>query len=281
MIDLFGIRNHFVTADQIPYHGIPFPGTYLVDGQGIVSAEFFRRNFAQRDAAEAVIDRALGEILLGEDEPSGGGGSDGVRISATDHGGGGKLRAGEPRQIVVRFDLDPGLHIYGEPVPQGMVATRLQVEGPEGLRVGETIAPATHGLTLPGLDFELQVWDGRVDFVVPVYADDRIASLVDEVRDDEISIDVRIDYQACDDRSCRLPLREEITLRVPLAPHVGIDLAGGLAGTVASTMNSRKYLLRMIWRSWRRRPIAGLLHLVSLWLDLRRGPAGSRSRSPR
>jgi peroxiredoxin len=278
VIDRFGIRNHFVTKDQIPYYGIPFPGTYLVDEQGIVSAKFFQRNLAQRESAEAVIDSALGEILLGDEEPHAEGGGEDIRITATHHGGGGKMKSGVLRQVVVRFELAPGLHIYGEPVPDGMVATKIRISGPPGLHVGETIAPPTHALTLPGLDAELRVWDGRVDFAVPVYVDDRIASLVDEIRDDEVPIEVQIDYQGCDDSSCRIPQRETITLRVPLAPHVGNDLAGELAGTIGTTMSSRWFMLRMIWRAWLQSPIRGLRYLLTLWLDLRRGPAARRHR---
>ena len=61
VIRRYGIQNHFVTREQVPYHGIPFPGTYLVDEEGVVTAKFFRRSLAQRESAEAVIDSALGD----------------------------------------------------------------------------------------------------------------------------------------------------------------------------------------------------------------------------
>jgi peroxiredoxin len=276
VIDQFGIRNHFVTEEQVPYYGIPFPGTYLVDEQGVVSATFFQRNIAQRDSAEAMIDSALGTILLGDDEPQAAGGADDIRLTATYHGGGGQMKSGALRQIVVRFDLAPGVHIYDDPVPTGMVATTISVSGPPGLHVGETQAPPSHAFTLPGLDAELQVWDGQVDFVVPVYVDDRIASLVEEIQDDDIEIEVKVAYQACSDESCRIPQRETLTLRVPLAPHVGNELAGNMAGTTATTMRSRKYLRRMMLRGLVRNPVRGLRYLLGLWRDLRRGPAGRK-----
>ena len=274
VIDRLGIRNHFVTEEQVPYDGIPFPGTYLVDEEGVVAAKFFRRNFAQRDSAEAIIDSALGEILLGEDEPRAHGGDDDIRLTASYHGGGGEAKAGALRQIVVRFELAPGVHIYNDPVPQGMVATRIEVSGPPGLQVGEIQSPPSHPFRLPGLDTELQVWSGRVDFTLPVHVDDRIASLVDTVRDERIAIEVQVAYQACSDESCRIPQRETLTLEVPLAPHVGNQLAGHLAGAVTTTMDSQKYLRRMVWRGWRQSPLRGLRYLGQLWWDIQRGPAG-------
>jgi len=276
VIEQFGIRNHFVTEEQVPYYGIPFPGTYLVDEQGLVSAKFFQRNLAQRDSAEAVIDSALGRILLGEDEPRAEGGSDDFRITAAYHGGGGTIKAGALRQVVVRFDLVDGVHIYGDPVPEGMVATSIRVSGPPGFHAGAVSAPPTHAIRLPGVEADLPVWDGRVDFTIPVYVDDRIASLMAEAEHSEIEIQIEVAYQGCDVHSCRIPQQETITLRVPIAPHVGNELAGRLAGTVATTMPSRRFLVRQIVRGWVRSPVRGLRYLLGLWLDIRRGVAAAK-----
>jgi len=278
VIDRFGIRNRFVTEEQVPYYGIPFPGTYLVDESGVVTAKFFHRNIAHRHSSESVIDSALGAILVGDDEPQAAAEDDGIRVTAAYHGGGGQIKSGALREVVVRFELAAGLHIYGPPVPAGMVATTVRVSGPPGLHVGQTQAPPSHPFSLPGVDAELQVWDGRVDFVVPVYVDDRIASMVESVRDEAITLKVQVEYQACSEESCRIPQRKVLTVRVPLAPQVGNVLAGRLAGTVATTMSSRRYLRRMIWRGWLRSPFRGLRYLLRLSGDIRRGPAGGSKR---
>ncbi|MCB9594246.1 MAG: redoxin domain-containing protein [Sandaracinaceae bacterium] len=274
VIDSYGIRNHFVGEHEVPYYGIPFPGTYLVDERGHVAAKLFHRNLAHRESAEAMLDGALESILLGEDEPRAVGGDDDVRVTAAFHGGEGTLKPGLVRQIVVRFELAPGLHVYGDPVPKGMVATRIQVSGPPGLHAGEPVARPTHPLSLPGLDFELSVWDGQVDFAIPVWIDDRVASLVTGAALDEVPIEVRVDYQACDDQCCRIPRGETLTVRVPVAPLVGHHVGGKLDGAVATTMRSRWFLIRMVARGLWRSPLAGLRYLVRLGLDIWRGPAG-------
>ncbi|MEO1009635.1 MAG: hypothetical protein AAFX79_13830, partial [Planctomycetota bacterium] len=56
--------------------------------------------------------RTFHVVLLGEGEPSDAGGDDQIRVSATYHGGGGTLKGAVHREVVVRFDLAPGLHIY-------------------------------------------------------------------------------------------------------------------------------------------------------------------------
>ena len=63
----------------------------------------------------------MGRITLDNDEPRSEGGDEEVRVSATVHGGAGSIRQGIIRQLVVRFELSDGLHIYGEPVPEGMI----------------------------------------------------------------------------------------------------------------------------------------------------------------
>jgi peroxiredoxin len=273
VIRSLGIQNHFVTKDQIPYHGIPFPGTYLVDESGNVVEKYFSRNLASRESAESVIDGALGEILLGQDEPTERGGDEAIKISATYHGGGGNLKAGVIRQIVVRFELAAGLHIYDDPVPEGMVATRIEVTGPPGLIADEIRKPPTHALALPGLDAELQVWEGRVDFVIPVWADDRIASLLDAPEFDEIPIDVTIEYQACDDQACRIPQSERLTVHVPIAPYVGHLLAGRMDGAIVTTMDTRKHMMRKIRRGLLRSPIKGFRYMKESMAAVRRGPS--------
>jgi len=272
VIDLFGIRNHFVTEEQIPYYGIPFPGTYLVDEKGIITETFFYRNLAQRTSAEAVIDSALGKILLAEEEPQASGGDEDIQITVTYHGGGGKLKTGLVREIIVRFDLAPGVHIYGEPVPTGMMATKIQVTGPPGLHTGEVVAPPTHPMTLPSLDLELQVWEGQVDFSIPVYVDDRIVGLMGDLPDEEVPIQVKVHYQGCDDQACRIPQKETLTVKVPIAPTIGHKLIGEMSGTTATTMNGQKYLMRQIARGLVRSPLKGLRYLKQLWSQVMQKP---------
>jgi peroxiredoxin len=277
VIRRFGILNHHVTEEQIPYYGIPFPGTYIVDEDGIITEKLFSRNLAARSSPELMIDSALGEILLGEDEPSTTGGNDDIRISATFHGGGGTIKNSVVRQLVVRFELSEGLHIYDAPVPEGMVSTRIEVTGPEGVRIGDLIKKPTHPLNLPGLGVELNVWEGRVDFALPIWIDDRIAGITRKHAMDEVPLTVTVHYQACDDQTCRIPQQETLTLSVPVGNYVGHKLAGRLSGANVSSMNTRKYITRMVWRGLLRSPIRGLLFLQNNLTTVRNGPSGRRS----
>lgn len=248
VIRRFGILNTIIPKDDVPFYGIPFPGTYVLDEQGIVRQKFFPRHIAQRESADTVLESALGEILMGEEDPAVDGGDDDVQITAFFHGG--PLRSGPRRRLVVRFELREGLHIYGEPVPDGMVATQITVEGPEGLIVEPPIFPPTEPLRLEALDADLHVWSGRVDIPIPIWANSKLVCVMRPVDPKAITLDVTVRYQACDDETCLIPRTDTLRVEVPLAPH---DVPTFLDGTGHRPvqMDSKKYFKEMIQRGSR------------------------------
>ena len=275
----FGILNHHITEEQVPYHGIPFPGTFLVDEDGNVSAKAFHRSLAQRESAEGLIDAALGEILLRSEDPTTGhAGDDGINFSLTYHGGGGVLRGGTIRRLVVRVELPDGLHIYDDPVPEGMVATSVRLVAPEGLRALPLEKPETHPLELPGIG-ELQVWSGQVDFVLPVWATDEVVSLVRSDSPDRVTIELDLAYQACDDVACRLPRTARLSLGVPVGSYVGPNLrSGGMPGATTTTMHTTKWLGAMVQRGLEATadPDAALEYLNQIGDAFAAGPLGDQ-----
>ena len=144
--------NEQLTEADGPLYGIPYPGVYVCDEQGVVTSKFFHDSYKKRESPEMLIDAALGEIQIDESAPRATSADDGIEITAALHGGNGSLRQGIVRQLVVSFDLPEGLHIYGEPVPQGLTATRIDVEGPAGLVLLPMESPVTHSLHLTSID---------------------------------------------------------------------------------------------------------------------------------
>lgn len=267
VIRSFGILNTQVKPGDGPLYGIPYPGTYITDENGVVVEKFFHDTYKRREGPELLLDSALGEILIGHDEPSASGDDqDGIKLSATLHGG--AIKQGAQREIIVRFDLPVGLHIYGKPVPEGMVPTDISVEGPEGLVIEPIIAPPTTPLKLESLGLELPVWSGRVDFRIPIYA---LSSLVSECRPvnhDSIDIKIEVKYQACDDNVCLLPQTETFELSAPLeAMDVqSISLHMG-HGQKESKFDGAPHLKRLMARKIRQRPL-GLLRFIAKTLSL-------------
>ncbi len=79
----YGIINSLLDA---MLYGIPFPGVFVTDADGIVVAKFFHDSYKKRDSPELLIDAALGRISLERDEPHADGGDAEVHITASVHG---------------------------------------------------------------------------------------------------------------------------------------------------------------------------------------------------
>ena len=253
MIRQYGILNTEVSRDDAMIFGIPFPGVFVTDESGVVRARFFHDSYKKRDSPETLIDAALGRITLDEDALQVERGDDEIKITTAVRGGKGSIRQGVIRHLVVRFELADGLHIYGEPVPDGMVATTIRVTGPPGLAVMEPIVPPSRTLHVAGVD--LEVWSGTVDLVVPFYAQGELASETRPLDRSEAPVDVEIRYQACTDQECLLPRTETLTLSLPLdvidVPALSLHMGHGQR---EGSYNSMPAMRRLLWRKVRAYP---------------------------
>ncbi len=206
----FGILNTLVQPDETEYYGIPYPGSYLVDETGTVIAKFFNRQYQVRETAASVLrmgfDLPVDPASLSHAEASGAG----VNVHAS-------LMTKElhPRQrsfIYVNLELDEGLHVYGDPIPDGYVRTEVHATGTEGLEFGEPQFPPTKPFKIEGIDDQFHTFDGKVEIVVPV------VSTIREEGAAEIELTVR--FQACTDDMCYLPRTEKLRLELTTAPNV-------------------------------------------------------------
>ena len=226
-------------------------------------AKFFHDTYKKRDSPETLIDAALGRLEISEDAPRAMCGEPEVRITAAIHGGKGTIRQGIIRKLVVRFELAEGLHLYGRPVPDGMIPTTVTPRGPEGVVFGDPEYPDTGPLALPGLDVELPVWSDTFDVVIPFYPDGRVASETRPKDQDSLELEVEVRYQACDDQACLLPKTEKLCLTAALdvvdVPKLGLHTGHGQR---EGSYDATPHLRRLILRSIRRSPLGFLRYLV-------------------
>lgn len=216
VIKRYGILNDGIQPGEGFLYGIPFPGSFVTNSDGVVVAKFFHDSYKKRDSPELMIGAALGQTVLSDEGPRATSNDAEVNLTVALHGGKGKIRLGMRREIVARFELSDGLHLYGEPVPEGMVPTRVKVSGPPGLVVEDTQAPPTTPLRLLSLDAELSVWSGVVDLRVPIYATSELTSDTRSIEGETIDIDVEVQYQACNDTECLLPRTKKFSLTATL-----------------------------------------------------------------
>jgi hypothetical protein len=256
VIEQYGILNTQVSKDDAFLYGIPFPGVYVADEQGDVVAKFFHDTYKKRDSPETFINAALGRVIVDESAPSTSLADDEVAITASVVGGKGTIRQGVIRELVVQFEMADGLHIYGEPVPQGMVATTVQITGPAGIAMLDAQYPPTEPFQIAAMDLDLEVFSGTATIVVPFYAKGELASETRPLDQDAIELSVEVRYQACTENECLLPRTEILTLNLAMdvIDMPGLSLHRG-HGQRESSYDSMPAMRRLIWRKLKQHPL--------------------------
>ena len=202
VIRSFGILSTLIEPDE-PLYGLPFPGSYLTDASGHVTAKFFNRRYQEREAPEIVFHDGLALPVDTSGHPAA---KDEAGISAVLASP--TLTFQQKTAIMVRIDLPAGLHVYGQPIPSGYVPTTVSIRGPETVEIGEPIYPATKPFKVDGLDEQFFVFEGDVEIEVPI--------LSSEHQSETVQFEIAVGYQACDDKTCFLPQTVNLTLEAPV-----------------------------------------------------------------
>ncbi len=202
VIRSFGILSTLIDPDE-PLYGLPFPGSYLTDEAGRVTAKFFNRRYQEREAPEIVFHDGLALPVDTSGHPAA---KDEAGISAILASP--TLTFQQKTAILVRIDLRSGLHVYGQPIPAGYIPTTVTVQGPETVEVGEAVYPATKPFKVEGLSEQFFVFEGDVEIEVPLLSSEHQA--------ESVQFEVEVRYQACDDKTCFLPQTARLTLNAPV-----------------------------------------------------------------
>jgi peroxiredoxin len=215
VIRALGLLNEHLADQHAVYgittreeqHGVPYPGTFVLDGDGVVVAKHFEQSYRVRPTATLFREFALGSHL---DAPP-----DAVQVAVS----GLVLRAWtdaptyRPYQQVrlhVRLDIPTGSHVYAAPVPDGYSPLRLEVEPLDGMTAEHALLPAPHPFRIEGLDDDFMVHEGRVEATI---------SLLFTANLGPTTVRVRAMYQACTETTCAPP--SEVQVAVSLE---GLDL---------------------------------------------------------
>ena len=262
VIRQYGILNEQIRPGDMILHGIPYPGSYVINEQGIVVAKFFHDSYKKRDSPEALIDAALGRISLAPESPQSTAETPEVRVTAAIRGGQASIRQGIIRHLVVRFELSEGLHLYGPPVPTGMVPVDISIRPQPGLEILEATVPPSHPLRLKEPPIELNVWDGTVDFVIPFFPTGVIASEVRPLDQPSLRLEVTVRYQACNEDTCLLPRTESFLFELPLdvidVPNISLHTGHGQR---EGSYDGSRHLKRLLIRKIRRNPLGFLRYI--------------------
>lgn len=195
-------RAHYGKPMDDLHRGLPWPGTFLLDEDGLIVERFFERSHRVRPSGAVLLD-----VLVGSR-----GAIPERAVTSSVEGIAAAVWTDEPtyfpsqwQRLRVRLVIDAGLHIYLPPVPKGYHALQIEVEGPEGLLTSPADLPEGSPLTFDVLNETFSVAEGIVDLAVPFYVLEGTGDL---------DVSVKIHVQACTDEACFMP--QTMAVAVPI-----------------------------------------------------------------
>lgn len=121
-----------------------------------------------------------------------------------------KVVPGRATQGVVTIDIPSGFHIHSnKPLEKFLIATQLQIDAPEGMRVGPILYPRAVLRNLKFSKNKVAVYEGRAVIHFSVTVPTNFSSDATELR-------ARLRYQSCNDELCFPPQTREVTIPVRL-----------------------------------------------------------------
>jgi hypothetical protein len=205
IINAFGIRNTDHAEDSMGY-GVPYPGTYIVDPDGIVVEKFFAPDYRERFTADTILLKTFGV----------GGGK---RVEAelpqfklAAYPIQDQVRRGNRIVLVADIELPPRMHLYAAGSDYRPVD--LQISNHPALIPGELIVPEPEILYLDVIDERVPVYHGKVRI-------EREVTLSAEFTGTTIEINSVLSYQACDDEICYLPAEFPLSFELEVLPLDG------------------------------------------------------------
>jgi AhpC/TSA family/Thiol:disulfide interchange protein DsbD, N-terminal len=193
-----------------PWHGVPYPGTLVIDRQGIVRARSFESGYRTRVTAGSLFvkrgDAGKGPVVLRTDFFT-------LTTSTSDR----EVFPGNRITLLLDFDLKPGHHAYA-PGAGRYRPLRLVLDPGPFASAGEAVFPEPSEYHFAPLDETVPVYQGRFRVLddVTIATGKAIAVLAASSRP-RIDLHGRLEYQVCSETVCyppaTLPLEWTLAVR--------------------------------------------------------------------
>ena len=204
IIRALGILNPNIPEDH-EWYGVPFPGMYIVDTEGIVQSKYFEEDHRERYTANSILTREYGV-------------SGGRRVEVqTDHlkltayPSENSVRGGNRITLVIEIELPEKMHIYA-PGVEGYKPAVFSIDENSLLRSHGADFPDAEILHLPAINERVPVYQHQVLITQDVTVSPR-------ARGPELIVRGSFEYQACDDKICYLPTTVPCDFEIEVGRH--------------------------------------------------------------
>jgi peroxiredoxin len=209
-IKRYGILNTTVPETNQQSYGIPFPGTFMVNAQGVVTSRFFEQAYQERSTVGSIMARLGNNVNVRATTLSS------PQLELTSFATDSTVAPGTQFSLVLDVRPAPRIHVYA-PGVSGYKPIALSVEAQPGLLTRGAQYPQSENYHFKPLNEHVQVYQRPFRIVQDVLIDPSPQGLAALKDASSLTIKGVLNYQACDDQLCftpqSVPLTWSVTLR--------------------------------------------------------------------
>ena len=203
-----------VTSPNELFVGIAYPGTFMLDPDGVVESRFFEDSYQERNTASNIM------LKLG----TGGSSVEGTEISTNyveilTYPSDAVVAPGERFSLALQIVPRPTMHLYAPGAElQNYRVIDLRIDPQPFVRVLPIEYPESEIYYFEPLDERVPVYQRAFTLlqeVLPLSTGDAQAAFREM---DELTLTGSLDYQACDDRVCYNPVSVPLSWTVAIRP---------------------------------------------------------------
>lgn len=212
IIRAFGILNISVPEEDSGY-GIPHPGVYRVNEQGLVQAKFFEEAYNNRYALGTVFMRLFGSPLHTHETVV-----ENDHLSLKSFSTADSASMGNRLSLILDISLKDKMHVYA-PGAQGYRPIELKITGSPAFTLVPAEYPQAQMLYLRAIRENAPVYQGQFRLSQDIVLIPNAKKLDESVNSaSEVVIEGSLSYQACDDKICYLPKAIPLKWAIKIVP---------------------------------------------------------------
>ena len=192
--------------------GTPYPGTFMIDGDGKVTSRFFEEFYRERNTTTNVmlkLGMGLSPIAAVEGETA--------HIKFTAYPSNTSVTVGTRFSLALDVTPSPKMHVYAPGAEEkGYKVIGFNLDQPEIARIEPVSYPESEIYYFEPLDEHVPVYQEKFTILqeVVMNGDARAEEVMSTM--DALTLTGTLDYQACDDAICFLPQSIPVSFTVDL-----------------------------------------------------------------
>ena len=191
--------------------GTPYPGTFMVDGDGKVTSRFFEEFYRERTTTNVMLKLGMGLSPIAAVE------GETAHLKFTAYPSNTSVTVGTRFSLALDVTPGPKMHVYAPGAEEkGYRVIGFNLDQPEIARIEPVSYPESEIYYFEPLDEHVPVYQEKFTILqeVVMNGDARAEEVMSTL--DALTLTGTLDYQACDDAICFLPQSIPVSFTVDL-----------------------------------------------------------------